>query len=324
MPVHPPRPPATALFADSHRLSELQALALVAECGSLTAAARQLGVSPSAVSKTMSRLEARLGVQLLLRSTRRVQLTREGCQLYERSKQLLADLDEIEAAVAAHSTPRGLVRISASSSAGQRLLVPLVRPLLAAYPQLQLELHCTDQVVDLVNNGVDIALRWGSLPPSDMVARLLGHTRQIIAASPAYLARAGTPRHPDDLAQHLRLGWTYERAIAHWPFVAQGRSMEVEIGEVLRVNDGDVMRNLAVQGVGLARLSLYHVWQELQCGSLVAVLEDFSAGELEPIHAVYMGKPGRLPPRTRAVLDFMQAHVDLADAQQAVPRQFCA
>ncbi|CAB5715294.1 D-malate degradation protein R [Delftia tsuruhatensis] len=301
---------------EANRFAELEMLVLVAERGSLSAAARQLGISPSAVSKTMSRLEARLGVQLLQRSTRRMQLTPEGSQLYERGKRVLADLDELEACVAVRSAPRGLVRINTSSSTGKMLLVPLVPQLLAAHPGLSLEISLSDQIVDLVEAGIDIAIRWGQLPPSDMVARLLGHTRQVILASPAYLERMGRPLHPTDLARHVRLGWSYQRAIPHWPFLVDGQRVAVEIGEVVRVNDGDVMRELALAGAGLARLSLYHAWEDLQAGRLVPVLEDFNTGDLEPIHAVYLGKPDRLPPRTRAVLDFLQAHVDLRHAQR--------
>ncbi len=301
---------------EANRFAELEMLVLVAERGSLSAAARQLGISPSAVSKTMSRLEARLGVQLLQRSTRRLQLTPEGAQLYERGKRVLADLDELEACVAVRSAPRGLVRINTSSSTGKMLLVPLVPRLLATHPGLSLEISLSDQIVDLVEAGIDIAIRWGQLPPSDMVARLLGRTRQVILASPAYLERMGRPGHPQELGRHVRLGWSYQRAIPHWPFVVDGRRVAVEIGEVVRVNDGDAMRELALAGAGLARLSLYHAWEDLRAGRLVPVLEDFNTGDLEPIHAVYLGKPDRLPPRTRAVLDFLQAHVDLWHAEQ--------
>lgn len=310
-------PPTTeGSGGDINRAAELEVLVQVAERGSLSAAARHLGVSPSAISKAMSRLEARLGVQLLMRSTRRVQLTPEGRLFYERGKQVLADLDELEATVATRSAPRGLVRISASTSTGQEILVPLVARLLAAHPGLSLDLNFTDQVVDLVKAGIDIAIRWGQLPSSDMVARRLGCTRQLIVATPEYLARHGLPRHPDELPRHVRLGWNYQRAIPDWPFLVEERRIMVGIGEVIRVNDGDAMRQLALHGAGLARLSLYHAWQDLAAGRLVAVLEDFNTGDLEPIHAIYVGKPDRLPPRTRAVLDFLQAHVDLRHAEK--------
>jgi len=301
---------------DANRSGELEIFVLVAEQGSLSAAARRLGVSPSAVSKAMARLEARLGVQLLQRSTRRVQLTAEGVQYYERGKRVLADLDELETAVAGQTEPRGLVRITASTSTGQKLLGPLVSRLLAVHPGLRLDLNFTDQVVDLLEAGVDIAIRWGRLPSSDVVARLLGRTRQVIVASPAYLAERGVPRHPAELSGHVRLGWNYPREVPHWPFAVDGRRVEIEIGQVIRVNDGEVMRKLALHGAGVARLSVYHAWDDLLAGLLVPVLEDYNTGELEPIHAVYVGRPDRLPPRTRAVLDFLQANVDLGYAEQ--------
>ncbi|MDX3906978.1 MAG: LysR family transcriptional regulator [Pigmentiphaga sp.] len=309
--------------ADVNRSGELEVFVLVAERGSLSAAARRLGVSPSAVSKIMSRLEARLGVQLLQRSTRRLQLTAEGAQFYERGKRVLADLDEVELAVAGQGEPRGRVRISASSSTGQKLLVPLVCRLLERHPGLSLDLYFTDYVVDLVEAGVDIAIRWGRLPSSDVVARLLGRTGQVIVGSPAYLAARGVPRHPDELAAHVRLGWNYPREVPDWPFEVDGRRVHVDIGQVIRLNDGEVMRKLALQGAGLARLSVYHAWEDLRAGNLVPVLEPYNTGELEPIHAVYLGRPDRLPPRTRAVLDFLQAEVDLRYAERPpvlVPR----
>ncbi|AZG06909.1 LysR family transcriptional regulator [Pigmentiphaga sp. H8] len=306
---------------EANRSGELETFVLVAERGSLSAAARRLGVSPSAVSKVMSRLEARLGVQLLQRSTRRVLLTAEGTQYYEQGKRVLADLDELETSVAGQAEPRGLVRITASTSTGQTLLGPLIPRLLAAHPGLRLDLSFTDQVVDLLEAGVDIAIRWGRLPASDVVARLLGRTRQVVVGSPGYLAAHGVPRHPDDLRTHLRLGWNYRREVPRWPFEVDGRRIEVEIGEIVRVNDGEVMRRLALDGAGLARLSVYHAWDDLRAGRLVPVLESCNTGDLEPIHAIYMGKPGRLPPRTRAVLDFLQASVDLRYAERTPPRE---
>jgi DNA-binding transcriptional LysR family regulator len=306
--------------SEVNRSGELEVLVLVAERGSLSAAARLLDLSPSAVSKTVSRLEARLGVQLLQRSTRRLQLTAEGAQLVEQGKRLLADLDALEARVAARSAPQGVVRITASTSTGQLLLVPKVPQLLEQHPGLELELLFSDQVVDLVAEGIDIAIRWGQLPSSDMVARRLGCTRQVIVGAPDYLARHGLPLHPQELQAHRRMGWSYPRAIPHWPFLVEGQRVVVDAGEVLRVNDGDVLRSLAVAGAGLARLSLFHAWKDLEAGRLQVVLEDFNCGDLEPIHAVYLGKPERLPPRTRAVLDFLQAHVDLRHAEQLPPQ----
>lgn len=302
--------------ADANRFAELEMLVLVAERGSLSAAARQLGMSPSAVSKTMSRLEARLGVQLLQRSTRRLQLTPEGAQLCERGKRVLADLDELEACVAVRSAPRGLVRINTSSSTGKMLLVPLVPQLLATHPGLRLEISLSDQIVDLVEAGIDIAIRWGQLPSSDLVARLLGHTRQAIVGSPAYLQKHGTPTTLEELERHNRLGANYRRRAPDWPLRVDGKAADMPIIGNLRASDGDFLRQLALQGVGLARLSIYHIHADLRAGRLVPVMEDFNPHEVEPIHAVYLGKSGRLPARIRAVLDFLMAHVKLPPTDQ--------
>ena len=220
----------------------------------------------------------------------------------------------LESSVTQQGQPTGVVRINASSSTGNRLLVPLVGQIMQTWPGLQLDLSFTDHVVDLIAARADIALRWGDLPSSDMVARKLGSTRQIIVASPEYLQRHGRPAHPDELAAHVRIGWNYPRAIPHWPFVVNGKAVPISMGDVLRVNDGEAMANLAKAGAGLARLSLYHAWDDLQAGRLKVVLEEFNPGDLQPIHAVYVGKPGQLPVRTRAVLDFLAQHVDLSYA----------
>ncbi len=304
-----------------NRAGELEVFVLVVEQGSFSAAARRLGMSPSAVSKIIARLESRLGVQLLQRSTRQLQLTAEGSQFYENGKPVLADLADLELSVTTRSKPRGVVRINTSTATGDRLLIPYVPALMAEFPELILDLTFIDRVVDLIEARADIAIRWGRLPSSDNIARLLGHTRQFVAASPDYFARHGRPEHPDDLKKHICIGWNYPRAVPHWPFVVNGEVIGVNPGDQLRVNDGEALRKLAVQGAGLARLSLYHAWEDLRAGNLEIVLEDFNPGDLEPVHALYVGKPGQLPTRTRAVLDFLKEHVDLEYAEKE-PKQF--
>ena len=224
--MHAIRSAAAPQF-EINRSGELEVFVQVAEKGSFSAAARHLGVSPSAISKIVARLEARLGAQLVLRSTRRVQLTPEGCQLYERGQRVLADLNDVENAASLRSVPKGVVRINSSSSTGQKLLVPLVARLMQTYPELVLDLSFTDHVVDLMEAQADIAIRWGKLPSSDVVARLLGYTRQVIVASPVYLAARGRPQEPGDLAHHIRIGWNYQRTVPHWPFTVDGRAVEV-------------------------------------------------------------------------------------------------
>jgi DNA-binding transcriptional LysR family regulator len=310
---------------DVNRSGEMEAFVQVVERDGFSAAARALVMTPSAVSKLVARLEARLGVQLVHRSTRKLQLTPEGRQFYERSVRVLADLDEAERCAAAGAAPRGRVSINTSVSFGHHVLVPMLSDLLEQHPQLTIDLSLTDRVVDLMDERADIAIRWGQLPPSDLIARRLGETRQAIVASPAYLARHGTPRTPHELESHNRLGWSYRRVVADWPLLVEGRAIALPVSGTVRVGDGETLRQLVLAGIGLARLSLYHVHDDLAAGRLVRVLEDFNPRELQPIHAVYLGKAGRLPARVRAVLDYLAAQLSVSERfaphRVALPRR---
>jgi len=310
---------------DVNRSGEMEAFVQVVERDGFSAAARALVMTPSAVSKLVTRLEARLGVQLVHRSTRKLQLTPEGRQFYERSVRVLADLDEAERCAAAGAAPRGRVSINTSVSFGHHVLVPMLSDLLEQHPQLTIDLSLTDRVVDLMDERADIAIRWGQLPPSDLIARRLGETRQAIVASPAYLARHGTPRTPHELESHNRLGWSYRRVVADWPLLVEGRAIALPVSGTVRVGDGETLRQLVLAGIGLARLSLYHVHDDLAAGRLVPVLEDFNPRELQPIHAVYLGKAGRLPARVRAVLDYLAAQLSVSERfaphRVALPRR---
>jgi DNA-binding transcriptional LysR family regulator len=301
--------------SDVNRFGEMEAFVQVVERGSFSAAAVVLGMTPSAVSKLIARLEARLGTRLMHRSTRKLQLTPEGQLYQERAVRVLADLDEAERSAAFDAPPRGRVSINASIAVGQRLLIPLVQPLLALHPQIQLDIVLTDRVVDLMDERTDVAIRWGRLPPSDLVARKLGETGLAILASPDYLARHGTPRTPQELLLHNRLGTTHRRMTPDWPLRVDGRPLDIPISGNVRASDGESLRQLVLAGVGLGRLSLFHVRGDIEQGLLIPVLEEYNPHELEPIHAVYLGKGGRLPARVRAVLDFLSAHVDLHGAQ---------
>ncbi|HEY9063858.1 MAG TPA: LysR family transcriptional regulator [Burkholderiaceae bacterium] len=294
---------------DVNRAGELEAFVQVVERGGFSAAARTLGMTPSAVSKLIVRLEARLGVQLVHRSTRKLQLSAEGQLFYERGVRVLADLDEAERSASADVVPRGRVAINTSVSFGTQVLVPLVPRLVEQHPQIALDIALTDRVVDLMDERADIAVRWGSLPSSDLVARRLGETTLAIVGSPAYFERHGKPRTPDDLQAHCRLDFSYRRRVPDWPFRVAGRLIEVPLAARLRANDGETLRQLALAGAGLARLSTYHIQADLDAGRLVPVLEKFNPHDIEPIHAVYLGKVERLPARVRAVLDFLVEHV---------------
>ena len=296
---------------DVNRSGEMEAFVQVVERGGFSAAARALGMTPSAVSKLVARLESRLAVQLVHRSTRKLTLTPEGQQFHERSVRVLADLDEAERCAASGAAPRGRVSINASLPFGHHVLLPLMPRFLELHPQVTVDVSLTYRVVDLIDERTDIAVRWGQLPSSDLVARRLGETGQAIVAAPAYLARYGTPHTPQELEAHNRLGTHYRRAVSGWPLSVDGQAVEIPIVGNMRVGDGAALRRLVLDGVGLGRLSLYHVQADIDAGRLVKVMEEFNPHEMEPIHAVYLGKAGRLPARVRAMLDFLVAHVKL-------------
>jgi DNA-binding transcriptional LysR family regulator len=294
---------------DVNRSGEMEVFVQAVDRGGFSAAARSLGLTPSAVSKLIGRLETRLGTRLVQRSTRKLQLTTEGQQFYERCRRVLADIDEAERSITAGAVPRGRVVINTSVSFGIQVLVPLVPRFVMAHPQVALDVALTDRVVDLMDEKADVAIRWGPLPASDLVGRRLGQTTQAIVASPDYLARHGTPRKPADLERHAQLDFTYRRRVPDWPLLVGGQTIDVPVRGSVRASDGETLRHLALAGAGLARLSRYHVQADLDAGRLVPVLEKFNPHDVAPIHAVYLGRADRLPSRVRAVLDFLVEHV---------------
>lgn len=293
---------------DVNRFGEMDVFVRVVETGGFTAAAQQCGMTPSAVSKLVARLEDRLGARLFNRSTRRQQLTSEGMAFYERSLRILADLDEAEREASASATPQGRVRISCNLPMGRQLLIPALPAFFERYPGVSLDLQLTDEVVDLLEVRADVAIRSGPLRDSRLVARSLGESGHRIVASPDYLARCGTPRHPDELTQHNCLGFSYRRAEPDWPFLDRSADGPEPLGNTL-VSDGDSLRHLVLAGVGMARLAAFQVRDDIAAGRLVEVLEAFNPGDTKPMHALYLGKGGHLPARVRAVLDFLAEHV---------------
>ncbi len=297
---------------DVNRFGEMEVFVRVVEQGGFSAAARACRMTPSAVSKLVARLEARLGTRMVNRSTRRFQLTPEGVAFYERSVAVLADLEEAEREASAGAQPSGRLRVNANVPVGTHLLLPIVPAFLACHPQVSLDIALTDRVIDLLEERTDVALRSGPLKNSRLVARKLGQTRLMVVASPAYLARVGTPHTPADLANHNCLAFSYARAVNGWPFTKRGRRTEVMPQGNTQISDGEALRAVAVAGLGLARLAEFQVRADLDAGRLVPVLEDYNPGETEEIHAVYVGQGAHLPARVRAFLDFLVAHVKVA------------
>lgn len=295
--------------SEVNRSGEMEVFVRVVELAGFSAAARALAMTPSAVSKLVARLEARLGVRLLNRSTRQVQLTAEGGVFYERSVRVLADLADAERGATANDAPRGRLSVNTNVPFGEYALLPLVPAFLERYPDISLDIVLTDEVIDLIEHRTDVAVRAGPLRSSSLVARKLGATRKAILAAPAYLARHGTPRVPADLARHNCLGFNRTRTLNVWPLVEGGRPVAVPAVGNAQISDGASLQRLALAGVGLARLALFHARDDIAAGRLVPVLEEFNPGDLEEIHAVFLGHGGWVPARVRALLDFLVANV---------------
>jgi DNA-binding transcriptional LysR family regulator len=281
--------------------------------GGFTAAAREFRLTPSAVSKLVSRLEARLTTRLFNRSTRRLQLTPEGQAFYERSVRVLADMEDAERAASAGASPRGHLRVNSNIPFGMRYLMPLVPRFLEANPGVTLDVVLTDTVVDLMQERADVAIRVGPLRESSLMARKLGTSRMVVVAAPQYLKRHGTPKAPDDLATHKGIGWAFFRTVTGWPFKQGAATETLTPPSVARASDGEVARLLALGGVGLARLALFHVGPDIEAGHLVPVLQELNPGDREEIHAVYQGQGGPLPARVRVFVDFLKEHIRVPD-----------
>jgi len=296
---------------DINRSGQLEIFVRVIEAGSFSAAARALDMSPSAVSKLVARLEQRLGTRLLQRSTRQLQLTPEGCAFYERGLRVLADLDEAERCASAHAEPRGRLRVNSNVPFAHHFLLPLLPAFLDRHPQVAVDLVLTDEVIDLLEQRTDVAVRAGPLKSSSLVARQLGSTRMMIVAAPTYAARHGLPRDAQELLAHNRLDIGHARAQTGWPVLHDGHLQAVPPSGNARASDGEALRRLALAGLGLARLAAFQAQADVAAGRLLPVLEEANPGDREEVHAVFVGQGGYLPLRVRAFLDFLVERVDL-------------
>lgn len=294
-----------------NRSGELEVFVRVIELGGFSAAARACGMTPSAVSKLISRMEQRLGTRLVNRSTRQLQLTPEGCVFYERGVRLLADLDEAERCASAHAAPRGRLRVNANVPFGHHFLLPLAPEFLDLHPDVTLDIVLTDEVIDILEQRTDVAVRAGPLKSSNLMARKLGATRMVIVGAPGYLTRHGIPTTPDALLRHNRLGANYVRAQPGWPLRHDGEDTVVPVTGNAQASDGEALHRLTLAGLGLARLAAFQVREDIAAGRLLAVLEDCNPGDVEEVHAVFVGQGGHLPLRVRAFLDFLAERVDI-------------
>lgn len=286
------------------KLATLRALVAVADCGSLSRAAKQLGLSKATVSKRLRHLEESLGVVLLSRDGRRLVPTEAGRRLVLDSRPLLDSLARLEEEIAAYGQePRGELRVSAALSFGLRHLVPRLPEFLRRYPGLRVELLLEDRYADLAAERIDLALRIGRLPDSPLIARKLGTARLLCAASPAYLAARGRPRSPAELSTHECLIYLYGRSPRSWTFERAGQARRVRVRGPLSSNNGELLREAAIAGLGIVRLPDFILDAALERGQLEPVLEQWEGGEIG-VYAVYPPSARRVP-AVRAFADFL-------------------
>jgi DNA-binding transcriptional LysR family regulator len=286
------------------RLLSMKVFATVVECGSFAGAAEQLHLSATATSRHVADLEKHLGAQLLQRSTRRLNLTEIGTSYYDRCRLILADVEEAEVqASTAESQPRGVLRISLPHSFGLRYIAPLIPEFCRRFPELQLEFNFSDRTIDLVEEGIDMALRITGELKTSLVARKLAPVSIVCCAAPTYLENHGVPEHPNDLRQHNCLTYSYAPTANTWSFTDHGKAINVQVKGSLRANNGDMNRLAAINGLGVIVLPSFMICEELRTGKLLQVLEAFPIPEIQ-VYAVYL--PGaRRAARIRAMVDFL-------------------
>lgn len=288
-----------------NRSGEMLVFSKVVETGSFSAAGKLLDLTPSAVSKLITRLEERLGVVLFERSTRQLTISNEGGRFYDSCIRILNDIEEAEQdAVGTAVKPGGLLRINASVPFGTHQLLPIISDFNQRYPDITLDLSLTDALVDLKRERIDVAIRMGPLDDASFRARNLGHSRRAVVASPDYLARHGVPQVPGDLVNHRCFNFNFRRSRDEWPFRMEGHTHYLAVRGDILTNNGETMRQLTINGLGISRLGLFHIAHDLAAGRLVELLGDYNPGDTEEIHAIFSNQR-YMPQRVRVFIDFM-------------------
>jgi DNA-binding transcriptional LysR family regulator len=285
-------------------LSSMAVFAQVVEARSFTGAARRLGMSKAAVSKQVSRLEERLGARLLNRTTRRLSLTEIGAGFYERCARIVAEAEEAELAVTRlNETPRGTLRVDVPVNFGMQYLAPLLPPFMLAHRELKVDMSFNDRFVDLVDEGHDLAVRIGQLPDSSLIARKLAESGSVICAAPEYWNKHGRPSHPSELAEHNCFAYSYLATGNEWRLKGPEGEVAVRVSGSLTANNGDVLRQAAVAGLGVIASPTFMVCDDLRDGRLEPVLRDYEPPN-RGIYAVYPHNR-HLSAKVRVFVDYL-------------------
>ena len=279
----------------------------VAQTSSFTGASKILGISTAQVSRQISALENRLNTKLFYRTTRKVSLTEEGSVYYRHCRQVMAGLEDAERAISnLRNTPQGLVKLTAPVTYGEKYIMPLVIDFMAQYPEVEVSVVLTNQTLDLVEGGYDLAIRLGKLGDSSMMAKRLTNRTQYVCASPKYLEKFGIPHSLSELKQHNCLVGNTE----HWRFIESGKEKSIRVSGSLTCNSGYGLRDAGIKGLGLIKLPDYYIGEDLKSGDLVSILESYQEPE-EGIWALYP-QNRHLSPKVRLLVDFLAEQLKLS------------
>jgi len=286
------------------RFHSIQVFVKVADCGGFAAAARELAISPPTVSRAVAMLEDRLGTRLFVRTTRSVRLTESGERFLHDGRRILLELEEAEeTAAGTHAAPRGELRITAPVLFGRIFVTPILGEFLDRYPLLEAQTLFVDRVVNLMDEGLDVAIRIGDLPDSSLTAVRVGQIRRVVCASPEYINKNGLPQHPNDLSGHRLIQSLAMESAREWMFLENGKRISIPLKPRLRMNTNDAVIDLVVRGWGLSRLLSYQIAPDLAGGRLQIVLGAF---ELPPMPIHLLHQEGRMvSAKVRAFVDFM-------------------
>jgi DNA-binding transcriptional LysR family regulator len=291
------------------KLTDIATFVQVVESGSFTAASERLGCSRSVVSKYITRLEERLGARLLNRTTRRLSLTEAGQSFFSRSQRGLQEIEAAETEVSRlQEMPRGKLRLNTPMSFGILHIAPALAGFLSRYPEISVDMRLDDRQVDLIEEGVDVAIRIAELPDSSLVARRLGPCRHVVCAAPEYLKRQGTPHTPDDLRRHNVITYQYQDSPGEWRFITpEGRYVSVPVRGSIQMNNSLAIREAVLSGAGITLTPAFVVGKDIKSGNLHEVLGAYRAQEIS-IYAVYPERR-HLSPKVQAFINYMKKHL---------------
>lgn len=285
-------------------VSEMQVFVRVVQVGSFSAAARSLDLTPSAISKQIGRLEDRLRTRLFNRTTRRLNLTEAGTGFYERCRQILSDIEEAEQAVVdLRSTPRGTLKLALPSAFGRLHVAPILAAYLQRYPEMRIDLNLNDRLIDILAEGMDLAVRIGDLSDSSLIARRLAPNRRVVCGAPAYFARRPVPEKPEDLLDHNCLVYTYRASRNDWHFSGSDGKETIQVAGNLEANSAEALHAAVLSGVGIGLLPMWLIGTDLKAGRIIEVLGSYHFPD-SAVYAVY--PPGRhLSPKVRSFVDYL-------------------